>query len=399
MRRLIPALLLAVAVAPAAAQPTIVLPPEPPPPTVAPPSFTLNELVGTGRRLGMGGYGELHFTHQGDTNGVNLRRFVLFAGYRFTDWIRLYSEIEVENATEIELEQAYLELEPWRWLGFRAGLLIVPVGQINLTHEPPTFNSVDRPIVEEVVIPSTWREIGVGIYGRIVTGLNYQLYVVNGLDGDKFNAASGIVGGRGQGREAHINDAAVTGRLEFNRILGLQLAVAFYAGGAGQDVPELGGVKVGLVEADGRFYRWGLELRAEYARVFISDADRITNYLRAQKPTTKPIAAGINGFFFEAGYNVLHRWRRTTHQLIPFLRYEFVDLQASRAQVIAPAQHEPTHYLTVGLAYRPHPQVAFKLDYRAAIKEEETESSALLPGASDENEGEHRVMAGVAFMF
>jgi hypothetical protein len=367
-----------------------------------PESYTLNDLVGGGRRLGIGGYGEAEAILDGDDKQVKLRRFVLFAGYRFTDWARLYSELEVENGNVIELEQAYLELEPRRWLGFRAGLLIVPVGLHNLYHEPPTFNPVERPLTDQLVIPSTWRELGVGIYGSPVEGLHYQLYAMSGLDADKFQDGAPLVGGRGNGQAAHLNDAAISGRLNYNRVLGLDVGAGFYYGGAGQDVKELGGVRVGIIEVDARFRRWGWNARAEYTRVFITGAARLTNYQRETNPTFAAIPKAAEGFYAEVGYNLLRRVRRAgEHELEPFIGYEYVDTHAqSSTGILAPGASTAKHYLDVGIAYHPHPQIVLKFDYRRRLADA-TPTPSEIPSSdpAPAPKGQDVVAFGIGFMF
>src|SRR5205823_3467582 len=104
----------------------------------------------------IGGYGEL--TLNAPARGpaiVDLRRFVLYVGHNFNERLRFYSEVEVEHAIasaedrgEFEIEQAYLDGLFGRRLNLRAGLILMPVGIINIYHEPPTFNGVDRPDVD-----------------------------------------------------------------------------------------------------------------------------------------------------------------------------------------------------------------------------------------------------------
>lgn len=394
--------------------PVITLPPEDPPPPPPPPQYTLNKLlqaagipmpgaqssgVGLGRRLGVGGYGEGHLVWQGGETEANLKRFVLFVGYEFADWIRLYTELEVEDAHEVEMEQAYVELSPWRFLGFRAGLMLLPLGLINLYHEPATFNGVDRPMVDQVIIPSTWRELGAGVYGQIVEGLHYQLYAVNGLDATKFRADTGISGGRGGGEEAQADDFAVTGRLNWNRVLGLDVGVGFYVGGAGQKTKALGGTRVALVEADARFERFGWKLRAEYAHVFVTGADRIANYLRDEEPTLEVIGSSMYGYYAEVGYNVLYRLKRTTHELIPFARWEELNTRATVPDVVGATAGDPYRWLTVGLTYKPHPQLALKVDYRREIQAPHGTPGHSHDEAVVEANTADRVSVGLGFMF
>ena len=74
-------------------------------------------------------------------------------------------------------------------------------------HEPPTFNGVERPSVEKLVIPTTWSSDAIGMFGRPVPAFSYEAYVMGGLDGSKFSSLNGIRDGRIKGR-ASLNDPA-----------------------------------------------------------------------------------------------------------------------------------------------------------------------------------------------
>ena len=90
--------------------------------------------------------------------------------------------------------------------------MLIPMGIQNLYHEPPTFNGVERTNVDKYIVPSTWREIGVGINGRLdEQSINYQLMMINGPLGYDNGSASfggnkGIRGGRQKGAEATVSD-------------------------------------------------------------------------------------------------------------------------------------------------------------------------------------------------
>ncbi len=408
---------------PGGAGPIIELPPDPPPtpPTVAvapappPPGPTrgVDPLVnqegsfatdlGAGRRIPIGAYGELHLMRTDDHTSFNLRRVVLFFGHRFADWAAIFTELEVENVKEFEIEQSYLELTPFRKvrIGFRVGLVLIPLGIVNLYHEPPTFHGVDRPTVDQIIIPSTWRELGAGVYGRIVDGLHFQVYAVAGADGSKFGTFSaeddvigqGRVGGFGAGlsRGFTINteNVAVTGRLNYNGVLGLDVAAGFYYGSANSKEAGLDGIRLGVVEADARFCRFGVWLRAEYARSFVTGADKITAWQRAQQGFSPSPAVGAQGqgFYGEAGYNVLFPVRATNHELWIFGRYEHVDPRIVLPDVPNPIESRALQLFTAGLTYRPRQELAFKLDYRRTL------------AGDDGTTGRDRYSLGVAFMY
>jgi len=149
----------------------------------------------------LSGYGEAKYSYNSnlETANINLTRAVLFVGYRFNNKISLLTEIEIEDAKvdgdggELALEQCLLKFDLNKNNYLLAGLFIPRIGIINENHLPNTFNGNDRHIVERMVIPSTWRELGVGYYGNTnkIPGLNWSLALMNGLN------AEGISGGRG----------------------------------------------------------------------------------------------------------------------------------------------------------------------------------------------------------
>jgi hypothetical protein len=323
----------------------------------------------------LGGYGEVHYansTATGAPGRVNLARFVLFVGHRFDDRITLRSEVEVEDAKvaggesggEVALEQAYLDYRLGDRLTLRAGLFLLSIGIINEMHEPPTFNGVSRPGFSEVVIPSTWREIGIGALGSVpgVAGLNYRAYIVNGLLAAGFDGATGIRGGRQEGRDASFANPALTGRLEWSRA-GLKLGASAYFGGTANGDSALGrgafAAPITLVAADARYDVGAFAFRAEAANISVPDAGAInTVYGRG-------VGKRIAGWYAEAGYNLLSVLApESVQRLTGFVRHERFDTQAA---VPAGAVRDGTlarRLTTVGLTYKPVWNVAFKADYQ-----------------------------------
>jgi hypothetical protein len=356
--------------------------------------------LGAGRRIPIGAYGEAMLLRTNDNTKLTLRRVVLFFGHRFADWAAVYTELEVENVKDFEIEQSYLEFTPWKKprIGFRVGLVLIPMGIINQFHEPPTFNGVDRPSVDQVILPSTWRELGVGVFGRIVDGLHFQLYAVAGADGAKFGDidpadGNGRLGGFGSGLSrgftVNTENVAVTGRINFNRILGLDLAAGFYYGSANDKNAGLQGIRLGLFEADARFARWGLMLRAEFARSFTQGAEAITAWQRGQTGLAIKPAVGSQGqgFYGEAGYNVLFPLAQTRHELWVFGRYEWVNPRIRLPDVVNPIPTEALQFFTAGITYKPRMELAFKFDYRRTLR------------GDDGTGGEDRFSLGVGFMY
>src|SRR5205823_122669 len=130
-----------------------------------------------------------------------------------------------EDRGEAELEQVYIDFRKWDALGYRAGLVLMPMGIINETHEPPTFHGVRRPSVETNIIPSTWMEFGAGFLGKLGP-LSYETYAVNGLQAvgngrvRGFSGSTGLREGRAEGSFARAADAAWIERLDVRPVEG-----------------------------------------------------------------------------------------------------------------------------------------------------------------------------------
>ena len=180
--------------------------------------------------LSIGGYGETVFEsyaserESGEPTGfgdvIDFLRGVFYIGYKFDDRWVFNSEIEFEHASTSKSGSASVEFAhvDYLWkpqLNFRTGILLLPMGWLNELHEPTLFPSAERPYVEQVLIPSTWRENGAGIFGDV--GFSYRSYVVNGLKGASFTS-NGLRGGRQKGAKAQ---AEVGDATRLNAALGI----------------------------------------------------------------------------------------------------------------------------------------------------------------------------------
>ena len=329
------------------------------------------------RGLSIGGYGEYNYRkfvsdQQGAKDQFDLLRFILYTGYKFNDRILMNAEIEFEHAlvgesTEsadsgaVEVEFAYLDFLGWNFLNARAGLLLVPVGFLNEMHEPPFFHGVFRPETERLVIPTTWREGGLGIFGTLAPGLEYRAYVLNGLNAKGYES-SGIRESRQLGNRAFAEDIAGTARVDYTPFGGALIGASFFAGNAGQN-QDFDGDKPDaftmLWEAHAQVRYRGLEFRTLGAFTQINDADVLS---RAAEDT---IAEDVFGFYAEAAYDVLPLvLPDTTHYLAPFFRYEIFDTQDNVPKGFTRVPGNDVQLYTVGLDYKPHPQVVLKMEYR-----------------------------------
>jgi hypothetical protein len=328
----------------------------------------------------IGGYGELAvygLSTAGATRvwTADARRVVLFVAHSFTDSIRVYTELEVEHAKQAEIEQAYID---WKvigdYLGLRAGLVLVPMGITNEVHEPPIFNGVARPSVETIVIPTTWREIGAGFFGRPVEPFRYELYAMSGLDPLGFTS-SGFSGATGAGEQSKAKAWAVAGRVEYEPLLGVVVAASGYATDAGQNgnffnktghevdirLPVLG------FSLDARMKRHGLEAKILYTQWNFPNSGALMQAYAAKSvplftDKTNPVPTVLRGAYAELGYNVFHP-TKITHELVPFVRVEAYDTQAGVPTGYVGNGAYNVREVTMGASYRPIREVVVKADF------------------------------------
>jgi hypothetical protein len=301
------------------------------------------EGISEGGATRIGGYGELHYNRLDSKTEMDFHRFVLFFAHDFDEDVRFFSEFELEHALageskpgEVELEQAYVELDLNDAHLLRAGLFLVPVGILNETHEPPTFYGVERNPIESNIIPSTWWEGGVGLAGRFGdSGFGYDIAVHSGL---KVAANLNIRNGRQKVANAVADELASTARIKYTGVPGLELAASLSVqSDVGQDlVAGLDGATLTTAHAvweEGRF-----SSRALWARWKLDGA--------------APAAADKD---VQDGYYIEGAWR-TSQRAGVFARYSEWDNggagDTTRGQINA------------GFNWWPHPNVVFKLDWQ-----------------------------------
>lgn len=303
------------------------------------------------------GYGELHYNAiESDVNDVDMHRMVIGLTYDFTDRIILDVEVDFEHsAQEMELEFAHLDFLINDAFNIRAGAMLMPVGYLNEFHEPPLFYSVERPYVQKYLIPTTWQEGGVGLFGEIMPGLRYRAYVVGGLDASGFTAKDGIRKGRQKVAEAKAEDLAFVGRLEYAGLPGFLVGASYYTGKASQDNPALGDADVTLTEVDAKYRIGMLELIGLYTRTDIDDTDKIAIV------TGEAVGKKQKGWYGEAAIHL--PFSSSDQEWVIFARHEELDTQDELETGLVKNPANDREVTTAGIAYYPIPQVAIKADY------------------------------------
>jgi hypothetical protein len=342
-----------------------------------------SKIYGLERGLSIGGYGEGSYRNfvgdesDSDRDIADFTRLVLYFGYKFSEKIVFNSEIEFEHATtsntgngagSASVEFATLDFFFNEKINARAGLMLLPMGFVNEIHEPPFFYGVTRPETERRIIPSTWRENGAGIFGRLNEDVEYRAYVVSGFNGARFSD-SGIRSGRQKGNRALSEDLAFVGRMDWtpDTVPGLMLGGSLYYGDSGQSL-EFDGVdlpdsSLWIGEAHAQYRNGPWHTRALFAYSRLSDADDLN--LALDRPRDKPIADTMLGGYAEVAYDLWPAlFGNEDKALEPFMRVEYVDTQYE-----VPTGYDAnglnSYWLyTPGLNFYPHPNVVLKIEYR-----------------------------------
>lgn len=327
--------------------------------------------------VSIGGYGELVYQNfdserddgaaSGRTDEADFLRAVLYVGYKFNDRLLFNSELEFEHAQtaadrrgSTSVEFAYLDYL-WRpELNLRGGLLLLPMGLTNELHEPTVFPAARRPGVETVILPTTWRENGFGVFGD-AGPVSYRAYAVTGFDAAGFSAA-GLRGGRQGGSFAKAEDFALVGRVDWTATPGLLVGGSLYAGDAGQGGPVSTGVRIGEIHGDWRWRGW--QASALVAQAQLSNVAALN---RARGLTgDRSLGERLRGYTAQVGYDLFSAWRAAPagQRLVAFARHEAYDTQARVPAGFLRNPANDIESLTAGFAYQPIDQVILKLDFQ-----------------------------------
>lgn len=344
--------------------------------------------------VSVGGYGELLYENfdatredgapSGETDQLDALRAIVYVGYKFDDRLLFNSELEFEHGStdeggSVSVEFAYIDYRFSDAFGARAGLLLVPMGFLNELHEPPIFLGTTRPLTEQRIIPSTWRENGIGVFGQR-GDVSYRAYLVNGFDGAGSSAsgfsASGLRGGRQKGSRALAEDLAGVVRADYAGVLGLTVGGSVYLGNSGQgarlpppDTAQTIGARTTIWEGHIEYRARGLDLRALLAVASVDDVAE----LNAAGSLTGAASIGerLVGWYLQGGYDVL-RSVRSQHQLVPYLRYERLNTQDRVPAGFAADPATAREVLSIGAAWKPIVNVVVKADYQLHANDAET---------------------------
>lgn len=377
----------------------------------------------SGKRLSIGGYGEVALTRNFFSDNVyryrspkdyrndpshgrfDIPHAVLYISYDFGKGWTMSSEIEFEHGGaggasekeweeggeweqetekggEVELEQFWIQKSFAPWANIRLGHFVVPVGLTNAYHEPLNFFTVYRPEGESTILPCTWHDTGVSFWGR-AGDFRYELQFIAGLDAMLFSRDNWIQGGAGSPFEFKVaNKYGFAARVDNYTVPGLRIGISGYYGRSmhnsfphdmeneGQVNQKVKGrVYIGAIDFTFNRYNWIVRGNADYG--YLDDAARISSIKANSGGGSSPVnksEVGKNALALgiEAGYDIfsqIPKLRSDDQKMYLFSRYEYYDSYIPAASQSHAFNYTAKNRFAVGLNYYPIPEIAVKAEY------------------------------------
>lgn len=374
-------------------------------------------------RLTLGGYGEAVMTRNfysdkylrytdaetyknDDSHGrFDLPHVVFYIGYDFGKGWTMGSEIEfehggtesaveieeeeageyeseVERGGEIALEQFWIQKSFSRAANLRMGHIIVPVGATNQYHMPTEFFTNYRPEGENTIMPCTWHETGVSLWGR-VGDWRYEAMFLPGLDSDRFGRQGWVHDGAGSPYEFKIaNSYAGAFRIDNYSVKGLRLSVSGYAGNtfkntlSSTDNSKYDDVKgtVLIGAFDFEYNDHNFIARGNFDYGHLSDSEMITKYnmsMRKDSPSPKQaVASDAIAVGVEAGYDIFSQitaMKGKGQKLFVFGRYDYYDSMYKTEGSIQDYKWCGRQRVAAGVNYYPIKEIVIKGEYSIGL--------------------------------
>ena len=329
-------------------------------------------------------YGEIGYTRPtksvADSN-TDVQRAVIGLQHRFDDKTRMVGEWEWEHAItssddsgESEVEQLWLEREFDNGVKGRAGLFLMPVGLLNQNHEPTAYYGVYRPDVDTKIVPSTWREVGLGASGDVGNGLNWDIALTTAPNLSHWEADSTegrergpLQAMHGEGQFASSRTFGGVAALNWRGVPGLLLGGSVVYDNIGQSQPGfLGdGAKLLLLDAHARYQVAGWDFAGEVVRGTISNTEALNaSYVASAIPDPTLVPHLFYGGYGQVAYQL---FKHGDYTFTPFARYEILNTAAGFGALPASAggvKQPDEHVLTVGASLFIGEGVVLKADYR-----------------------------------
>ncbi len=298
-------------------------------------------------------------------------------------------EHEIERGGEVALEQFWIQKSFGKGFNIRLGHLVVPVGQTNKAHMPTEFFTCYRPEGEFTIMPCTWHETGISLWGKL-GDWRYEAMVIPALNSNMFNNANWVKNGSASPYEFRVaNRLAGVLRVDNYSVRNLHFGVSGYIGNSFNNdavtdqytetspYKEVKGtVIIGTAEFD--YKANGLVLRGNFDYGYLSEANLISSHNKSQNHQSfSPYPRSMVGekaiaYGGEVAYDIFHPIKSINEQkLYVFGRYDYYDSYIPSALTLTDYQWTDRHVMTFGLNYYPTNRIVVKAEYSKRFLKEQ----------------------------
>jgi len=340
--------------------------------------------------VSVGGYADIEFENFENSNSTfDQARFIINLGAQPHERLLFYSEYEIEhggpNAAdagqgEAKVEQAWISYLINDMVNLRGGVVLVPFGKFNLLHDSDIQDLTERPIVSRRLLSATWMESGFGAFGEFNIGetlgwkllpdfyLNYESYIINGLDEDISD--TGMRNAKGSISSDANNNKAFVSRIGAGLNRNLELGLSSYLGRYGRSGSATRNGQDNLIGlgADINFKRGAFELVGDFAYLDFEDG-ALVDHDNDNAADEASAPKYMQGFYIEPRYHFWPKFLNNTFmgrgfkdpKLTLVSRYDWVDI-GDDGDAGDGANKEKR--FTLGLNYRPIESWVFKMEYQ-----------------------------------
>jgi len=317
--------------------------------------------------LSIGGYGEMYYAKpEGKDDYADVYRFITYFGYKFSDSVILNVELEFEHGAnaekggEVVVEFMYLDFLWKDEINARLGHVLVPMGLINLRHEPTLFNAVLRPEIEQKLLPSTWHENGALLFGRFGdVGIEYTAGVVNALNLNNDDTAAPSSGWIRHGRQGAAKkapfDPAFVGRIDYTGVNGLMVGASVYYGGGSNlkndPINDISGLTTTMFDLHASYENGPFSATGLYTQTNLDGAEKISSQAVEK----------ASGYYFNAAYDI-GGLAGIDYAVPVFAQYQNYNPVESTVDGFNEEEYK-TEITTIGFNFFPVDQAVIKVDY------------------------------------
>jgi hypothetical protein len=326
--------------------------------------------------VSLGGYIEANSNYmvtEGITDGLSfqMRRMTIFMSTSIGRRIKFLTEIEFEEGTkEINIEFAAIDIEFHPLLNLRGGVIMNPIGAFNQNHDGPKWEFIDRPLSATTIIPSTFSNVGFGIWGKYskkqVT-FAYEAYLTNGFDESIIQnsenrlwiPAAKLNPNRFEESSNGLPLTTIKTALRHRKIGEIGLS---WMGGVYNKFEDDG------MEIDDkrRIDMVAIDFNTQISRSTNINAEWVYAFVQLPKGHTQQFGNKQNGGFLDIVQKVVHR------QVLGFeksvinanLRLEYVDYNVGKFVETNQNIGDHIYAIVPGISFRPYTQTVIRLNYR-----------------------------------